>query len=59
MNLYKGGKVEFACGDPKMGDIFMLKRNTLGGVTVNSMEDVLNCLRIWNFTYNVRLQQVC
>jgi|SRR5699024_9110662 len=31
-----------ACGDPKIGDIFILKRNTLGGVTVNSMEDVLN-----------------
>ena len=31
-----------ACGDPEMGDIFMLKRNTLGGVTVNSMEGVLD-----------------
>jgi len=31
-----------ACGNPKMGDIFMLKRNTLGGVTVNSMEGVLS-----------------
>jgi len=34
-----------ACGDPKVGDMFMLKRNTLGGMNVNSMENTMNELK--------------
>lgn len=35
-----------ACGSPKLGDIFILKRNVLGGMKINSMENAVHEMKM-------------
>ncbi len=35
-----------ACGDPKIGDLYLLKRTALGGVHIDSMENAIAEMRM-------------